>query len=259
MKKKIMMLLATTMLLFGVSGQAMASLTASDLIRVVYKYDGSGVEVATDLAGATGWTSGSAITSPVTYNTDNFLLSQFTGSAWGDLRVAYYANTPLGVPGVPSGSFWFSGPDGGMDNSASKKSLLTTGLSQMNGVYSTAMGTGKQGTIQSTNDSSYYKKMNLNGTNIGSWGSYVGNGMGVKSLADLGTTGFVDQYLYYYPSATSNNAGTGVQVEKIRTYADGTTQVSAVSQVPEVPVPAALYLFGTGLLGLIGIRRKKAA
>ncbi|HKZ15843.1 MAG TPA: VPLPA-CTERM sorting domain-containing protein [Geobacteraceae bacterium] len=253
MKKKIMMLLAVMMLLFGVSGQAMATLTTGDLIRVVYKSDGTGIEVATDLAGATGWTSGSAITSPVNYSADTFSLTQFAGSAWSDLSVAYYANT------FPSGSFWFSGPDGGLNNSASKKNSITTALTQMNGIYSTAMGTGKMGTVQSSNANSHWNKMNMGGTNIGSWGTYVGHGMGVVSLADLVTTGFVDQYLYYYPSATSNNAGTGVQVAKIRTYADGTTQVSAVSQVPEVPVPAALYLFGTGLLGLIGIRRKKAA
>src|SRR4030065_318879 len=108
--KKIMMLLATTMLLFGVSGQAMASLTTGDLIRVVYKFDGTGAEVATDLTGATGWTTGTAVTGPTTYNTDNFSLSQFSGLGWGDLRVAYYANT------FPAGNFWFTGPDGGMDS-----------------------------------------------------------------------------------------------------------------------------------------------
>ncbi len=249
--KKIMMLLAATTLLLGVSGQAMASLTVGDLIRVVYKFDGTGAEVATDLVGATGWTSGTAVTGPTSYSTNNFSLSQFSGSAWGDLRVAYYAN-------MSPTNFWFTGPDGGMDSRAGHAASVRTALTQMNGVYSTAMGSGKQGTIQSTNANSYWYKMNMGGTETGSWGTFVAPFNGVANLAALGTTGFVDQWLYYYPSATSNIVAPGVQVAKIRTYADGHTDVMNLNANP-VPVPAALYLFGTGLLGLIGIRRKKAA
>jgi hypothetical protein len=248
--KKILMLLAATTLLLGVSGQAMASLTVGDLIRVVYKFDGTGSEVATDLTGATGWTTGTTITGPTSYSSNNFSLSQFSGSAWGDLRVAYYANTS------PAGNFWFTGPDGGMESRASKMATVRTKLASMNGVYSTAMSTGKQGTIQSTAANSYWNLMNMGGVEIGSWGTFVQPFNGVASLADLGTTGFVDQYLYYWPSTVSNTVAPGTQVAKIRTYADGTTQVS---EVPQVPIPAAVYLFGTGLLGLIGIRRRKKA
>jgi hypothetical protein len=246
--KKILILLAVAVLLLGVSGQSMASLTTGDLIRVVYKNGGTGSEVATDM-GAAGWTT--PISGSTLYNTNNFSLGQFAGAGWGDLSVAYYANTT-------AGSFWFSGPDGGMDNSASKLALVRTALTQMNGVYSTAMGTtGKQGSILSSNASSYWNKMNLGGTNVGSWDGYVGTGMGVQSLADLGTLGYVDQYLYYYPSSSSNTAGTGMKLAQIRTFADGTTRLSEVPSA--VPIPAAVYLFGTGLVGLIGIRRKKAA
>jgi hypothetical protein len=100
--------------------------------------------------------------------------------------------------------------------------------------------------------------MNSGGTEIGSWGTFVQPFNGVASLADLGTTGFVDQYLYYWPSTVSNTVAPGTQVAKIRTYADGHTDVMNVPVNP-VPIPAALYLFGSGLLGLIGIRRKMAA
>jgi len=30
-----------------------------------------------------------------------------------------------------------------------------------------------------------------------------------------------------------------------------------VAEIPEVPVPAALWLFGSGLLGLVGVSRRK--
>jgi hypothetical protein len=49
-----------------------------------------------------------------------------------------------------------------------------------------------------------------------------------------------------------------LNVATIRTYADGTTQLNPTS-VAQTPVPAAVYLLGSGLLGLVGIRRKMAA
>jgi len=40
---------------------------------------------------------------------------------------------------------------------------------------------------------------------------------------------------------------------------DGTWDTVSVSSVSAVPVPAAAWLFGSGLLGLVGIARRKAA
>jgi hypothetical protein len=251
MKKNIIMLLATTMLLFGISGQAMAGLTVGDLIRVVYKSDGTGVEVATDLmVGATGWTTETSVTGTTSYSANNFSLSQFGGSAWSDLSVAYYANT------FPYGNFWFTGPDGGMESRASKMASLRSKLVSMNGVYSTVMGTGKMGTINSTAvANSYWNLMDMSGLEVASWGMYVMPGNARANLAPLASEGFVDQWLYYYPGAISNTAAPGVQVAKIRTYTDGHTDIMNVTANP-VPIPAGLYLFGTGLLGLIGVGRK---
>jgi len=41
----------------------------------------------------------------------------------------------------------------------------------------------------------------------------------------------------------------------IRTMADGSTIINPEAAAP-VPIPAAAYLLGSGLLGLVGIRRK---
>ena len=40
-------------------------------------------------------------------------------------------------------------------------------------------------------------------------------------------------------------------------YVDGTWQVDSYSDVSAVPVPAAIWLFGSGLIGLAGIGRRK--
>ena len=40
-------------------------------------------------------------------------------------------------------------------------------------------------------------------------------------------------------------------------YVDGTWQVGSYSAVSAVPVPAAIWLFGSGLIGLAGIGRRK--
>jgi hypothetical protein len=43
-----------------------------------------------------------------------------------------------------------------------------------------------------------------------------------------------------------------VKVATIRTLADGTSTINPSA----VPVPAAVYLLGSGLLGLVGLRRR---
>jgi hypothetical protein len=85
---------------------------------------------------------------------------------------------------------------------------------------------------------------------------FVPAGNAATSLAALSTAGFVDQVLYYYGSPTGiSGTSTGVNVSVLRTFADGSTQLNPSA----VPIPAAVYLFGSGLLGLAGIRRKMAA
>jgi hypothetical protein len=245
------------MLVFAISGQAMATLADGDLIRVVYKTNGTGVEVFTDLTQGNTWTSAAAVTGTTNYSANNFALSQFAGSGWGDLSVAYYVYN-----GAAGGyNFWMSGNATTQSNAAGKAGTVKAGLAAMKTAYNgVATGTLKQGSLAQASASSYWNKMNLNAVaTAGSMAAMLDPGTAAKSLADLATTGYVDQYLFYYPTATSNSAGNGVAVATIRTYADGTTSVMAAPEPSAVPVPAALYLFGSGLLGLVGIRRKMAA
>ena len=49
---------------------------------------------------------------------------------------------------------------------------------------------------------------------------------------------------------------TGAMAEK---YGRGTTTDLYVAGINEVPIPAAVWLFGSALLGLTGMRRRKIA
>ena len=98
----------------------------------------------------------------------------------------------------------------------------------------------------------------MTGTSVGGFGTFIDNGLGEANLAALDSGGSVDLYLYYYPTATDGNAGSGLQVAKLTTSADGHVAVTG-EPMPETPIPPSILLLGSGLIGLIGIRRKQSA
>lgn len=107
---------------------------------------------------------------------------------------------------------------------------------------------------------SWTSKMNL----VNVPGGYAGlNPDWELGQADLGALavpgGFVDMYLYEYeklgnrPGTMNLIAGDGVDYQAVlRLDSDGNITVNPV------PVPAAVWLLGSGLLGFIGIRRKNS-
>jgi hypothetical protein len=247
--KKIMMLLLVAVLMLGVSGQAMAAFQEGDLIRVVYNSsaNGTGTEYATDLGQFTG--------GPIINNTDTFSLSSVGATSWSNVNVAYFVMSSTANSG--NGAAWISGSatNGGNVNigqfwAGFNGAASTTLLGYQNASH----GANSVSMLQS-DPSSYWQNMNVQGFSIGTMGGYV-NGNAEQNLAALSTTGYVDQVLYYYGS-TPDNTTTGTQVATIRTLANGGTTVTP--SVSNAPIPAAAYLFGTGLLGLAGIRRKMAA
>jgi len=237
MKNKFLVIAAVFMLMFSVAGQAMAAFTSGELIRVVYVNGGVGNEVATDLGAASTWTSPSAITSTISYTTYKFSLSSFTGYSYSDLSVVYFLKTE-------ANSFWTSGDLDGQDNLSGEKSATGERISHVLSYYENL--SGSQVTGESKHGNSYWKKLNEKG--VGKFYAFLTES-GEQNLAALATGGYVDQYLYYYPSGTSNLAGSGVAVAQIRTFADGHTEINPV------PVPAAVYLLSSGLLALVGVRK----
>lgn len=92
----------------------------------------------------------------------------------------------------------------------------------------------------------------------GNWG---GNGYGAFIPTNSELTGFADGQTISFISFNTNDA---LSTANVTAFTNGKFmvdtslgKVSYVGQVSAVPVPAAVWLFGSGLLGLVGISRRK--
>jgi hypothetical protein len=230
--KKLAILLAAAVLLFGVSGQAMASFSNGDLIQVVYSTNG--YETATDLGSVTSLLN-------FTFDGSAAVAALGAGATYANSHVAYF--TFDNTQNVPTGVDYISGNQGGQAFKSSAQSGYTTGYSTVAGYYATLPASSA---VLTTNPSSYYHSLDAAGSAIGQMGGVALNGDAEISLAALATTGYVDQSLYSYAPGRSSTTQTVVAAD-LRTTAAAT------------PVPPSVLLMGSGLLGLVGIRRKHAA
>ena len=92
-------------------------------------------------------------------------------------------------------------------------------------------------------------RVDTTGVSPDAWGSY-------SISLDLSDPSLADQILQFgFNTTATNYENSGVFYDNICFSNDG-----GASCVSAVPVPAAIWLFGSGLLGLVGMaRRKKAA
>lgn len=119
---------------------------------------------------------------------------------------------------------------------------------------------------------SYYRQFNAMGKTNGSYALQLESNVGEGKLAPLDTVGgYVDMYLYHYGTDMDNFMATGdisylytllpnsdgTNYAVLRLSADGSTILNPTSS-SDVPLPGAMLLFGSSLLGLFGIRRKEA-
>lgn len=251
------MLLAAMVLVLGLSGQAMAYFADGDLIQVVYQKGGT-YEVATDLGPISGITGGltTAYSGPTIQFTANPVVAgagAFSGANWSDLQVAYFVKESS-ANGFASNAAWTSGPQAGQKSGLNKWATFNSVATSVQNVY-LANSTGAHGTLAQNNLSSYITKMDLNNpvTSAGMFGGFIPLKNGEANLAALagGSNSYVDLYLYYYSSP--NAANNGLKVADIRMFANGT------SEIVGTPIPPSVLLLGSGLIGLVGIRRKQAA
>jgi len=244
MKRSLLFLAATTVSLFGFSGQAMAYFNDGSLIQVVYQTNGA-YEVATDLGNFSTYTAAYSGQTQTLGSTVTAGSGVFSTATWGDLKVAYFVKQTTGADA------WTSGPSTGQTSGNRKWTGFQSATTSVMSKYAVVAGTSNQATLAKSELQSYNSKLNTL-AGVGSFAGFIPAANGETSLANIGTVGYVDSYLYYYN--TPNSVTSGTQVAKLRTYADGHTEVVGASPVP---IPAPIFLLGSGLMALVGIKRKQ--
>ncbi len=261
--KKLLLVFAACLLVFGIASQAQASFNQGDLIRVVYDTTQNVTyETATDLGAISSIVSNPSSLSDSGYNISIGVSGskQFGAQTAGTttLDVAYFAvNATGGVGG--NGEMWLSGTTGKTETNygATAGQGTAQGLSSM-----LAFGYGltvfNGGTVNAwlptSNGNSYYGTMNGGGSNPGSWNTFYVSGIGDGEIA-LVSGGTVKQDLFDF----SNLNGSVVTVNGILTLSStlNSSGVLTTSISPSAaPIPPSVLLFGSGLLGLVGIRRR---
>jgi len=240
--KKIMMLLLVAFLMLGMSGKAMAYFGNDELFRVVYNANnGTGNEFFTDLGTFNNLTDPTQLSGTMNLNTSNFNEGTYAGPT---SQVAYFMYDGTHV--------WVSGDANGGYSGGHALSKFLTPYNNMNSVVA-AVGT-QSVTLAQSNGDSYYTQANGGGTTAGTMGGFLSLLNSHTGMNANLPGGVVDQFLYYFGTPNATGAQTAVAVAQIITNADGSTTLEQIGA--PVPIPAAVYLFGSSLLGLVGLRRK---
>ena len=244
--KKILSVLALSAVIFA--GNAMTAADNAEayfedgsLWRVVYD-DALNVEVVTDLGNTNTLLAAGSVTV-----TDAWTLNMFpSGTEYRTLNVAYFASDP------DNDDAWVSGAAGGQRSGNRKKNAFQNGVGVVQSLYAPEGSVTVEGSL-GLEERTYYFSLNNNGCGIGTFNAFLPSPNGSEAkLGDLADIGYVEQYLYRWDE-NLNTAQDGELVASIRTWADGSTTISSTSSVP---VPATVLLFGSGLLGLMGVRRR---
>jgi hypothetical protein len=196
-----------------------------------------------------------------------FSLSDFTGGGWNNLRVAYIFRqqgpNDFGLSGSTAAHSQALKASSDLSlNSVFTKVLAyytsltrTIGTSQLDSNNGAAKVIASEGFVDS-----YFRQMSA--TAAGSFATRLDTLSGHANNGEISLAGFdgvwggangamqyVEQAIRWYTGATLSE---GTVTMLVRTYEDGHSEISASA----VPVPPSVLLLGSGLLGLIGIRRK---
>lgn len=247
--KKLVGFVAAGVLMFGLAGQAKAAFSDGDLIRVMYD-SATGVEIATDLGSISSLTSASNFS---TFDTVN--LSQFGSTAtWSQVNVAYYGNAASSTTAYVGTASGTTPPTASGSAYASFSSASTA----MKGLYSSL--TPSSSTVATTiaNQSSYYTNMDGSGLNVGTFSAFLSGGNNELNMGNLGTS--PQDYLWQeVVTGTGRSAkATPTELLSLNTTLNGNVAGLIVNEgTSATPVPPSFLLMGSGLLGFIGVGRRK--
>lgn len=232
--KTVMKLVLSALLAFALVSPAAAYFEPGNLVMVAYDttYNGSGnkaevaVDLGIDVAGYDFSQQNVELVAPGTFDFTTMNLEKSSISYFAqDVLTPYFATRSQQPAYNPNGRIsMFNGTPKVYDNFATSGSNIYVGNID-----------------------------NLNGFRRNIDGDYTAllydTTEGQGPLANITTDGYVDMYLQYGDATQAN------LVAALRLNGDGSVVLNAGA--PAVPVPAAVWMLASGLVGLVGVRRKK--
>lgn len=235
MKKFLGILMIVAAVAF-LAGNANAYFTDGDLIRVVYT--GTGDEVATDLGSLSSIQSGA-----IALNSTN-AISQFSTAPASTVNVFYFEETNFGsvdaaAVSTPTVITWVK--------IGSATTPVNSNISAIYNYYSPS-GTATVDLGASTNAGTYATLMNS------SWSGMFG------ASAPIGTTLGTNPATMELYSFTKTGKIVADTTLSLITNIDGNGNIYTTDNAGQsaTPIPPSVLLFGSGLLGLIGMKRRSA-
>jgi hypothetical protein len=214
---------------------------------------GGANDFAFDYSGAVG----GGLSNPVgTNGVDAALASFLTANAGGTFKYGIIGAAPVGAGGVTV--------SGGVRVVGSFTGNAVGGTGNIGGLYGNEPSSSNVGTIQTTING-FFQSVNL-GTNT-PYASTSGNGFNAASFVGYGNSAALGTSVTLYELASFNDTTSGD--EDANFYASSAaitvstagviSGLSSGSSPPPVPLPAAVWLLGSGMLGLFGIGRRRSA
>lgn len=239
--KKLMVSFLVAFMVFAIAGTA-AAFSSGSLTAVIYN-DGDN-EVGLDLGNVASldFTASNVELAAI----GSFSLEDFNAiSSFSDLSVGIFAST-TGYNNYFA-TTEMTEPVARMSSYMSFKASATL----VYGLY----GDGVKANKLASHDLSYDYNMNSNSNAPGYYAGFNANSWEVGE-AILSDDGFVDMYLYEYygPNFVPGANGTAYKA-MFRISSNGSIVMNP--ETASAPIPGAIILLGSGLLGLAGIRRKK--
>ena len=256
--KKITLVFAI-LLVFG-AGQAMAAFDSDTLIISVYNNatDTYDAEVGIDTGFSIDLESGMDWSTPFSYTVETGLnLGQFGTETWADLE--------MGVYGYDETTRFYIGTTDSSYNSINGgqfQPFISATNNAKGEYYNAAEGADVAILANNTVGNTYDMVFNQEGAVPGQYNGFNENAaVGEANLGDLASGGSVTMYLYGYKNEGffgETGLLTNTMDPNVPYLATLTLDSNGTVTIQNTPIPGALWLFGSALLGLVGLRRKNA-
>lgn len=224
---------------------------AANSYAAVYNYNTSGVNTGVDVDVSSGTTTITYDPNPLTFTGDwTFDISGTSATLSGDIYLGdYAANTSVSVPflGSMSGSPTYTDANHAVSGTGSwnvgTRTLTYT-------LASSGPNTSNASNFTFASSSCTGSGSILNNTVCGTWANTTGDWEGLSLTFVFASD--MSSFTGTISAIEQSGSGLTANTTTIDFDIDGT-------QVSEVPVPAAAWLFGSALLGLGGLKRRKMA